>query len=51
MGAMVSLGVGRGDGKPQWDWGSGQECTPPGSQKGLDFSSLGSGTEAQFVAG
>lgn len=51
MGAMVSLGVGPGDGKPQWDWGSGRECTAPGSQRGLGFSLLGSETEAQFVAG
>lgn len=51
MGATVRLGVGRGEGKPQWDWGSGRECTAPGRRGGLGFSFSGPGTEARFVSG
>lgn len=48
MGAMVSRWVGRGGGKPEWDWGCGREGTQ--LQGGLGFSFSGPGTGAWFVS-
>lgn len=51
MGAMVRLGVGRGEGKPEWDWGSRQECAASGREGGLLFLRLGTGTGDRFFSG
>ena len=48
MGAMVSRWVGRGGGKPEWDWGCGREGAQ--LQGGLGFSFSGPGTGAWFVS-
>lgn len=51
MGAMVRLGMGRGEGKPSWDWDSGRQCTAPGRRGDLGFPFAGPGTGARFVRG